>query len=227
MRASPVSSCASPCGVCFPVVSTATETRSQPRVSSATWLSIRRVPEPQPPLKYRCQPRGKTCSIPRRGKDDVREQAQRGRPVAWRDRRVDAQEEGGLVARAHVRFTPYRLDRDEARHACAICGLAAACPPPRDGPSRRRTSSPSGRSDHSRWSGRYACKRSPVADRERDVAPTAAGMGTGLSDMRVPVSYGGASQMAGTPRRCSAEPECDQASGAKSQEGMHGCCSSR
>ena len=50
----------------FVVVSTATDTRSSPRVSSATWWSTSPRPLPQPPLKYAVHPRGMTSPMPQR-----------------------------------------------------------------------------------------------------------------------------------------------------------------
>ena len=48
------------------IVSTAIETRAQPRTSSATWWSSRPVPYPHPPLKYSFQPGCGSSPIPQR-----------------------------------------------------------------------------------------------------------------------------------------------------------------
>src|ERR1700728_2796249 len=48
------------------MVSTATETREQPRRSSATCESISPVPEPHPPLKYSFHPCAATSPTPQR-----------------------------------------------------------------------------------------------------------------------------------------------------------------
>ena len=93
----------------------ATEIR-RPRRRSATWWSTAPLPEPQPPLKYRAQPEGRTRAIPQRCDPTT------DRAAAWRSRGaasaqpVDVEEVARLVRGVDAREAPHRRRRPEAAH---------------------------------------------------------------------------------------------------------------